>query len=160
MKPCPPPAGLSAQPSTARLGFGSLLTRSGGAPRPPDAQALFSVQSRVLCVTLGSELRPAPQPSLGASLQPLPTPSHHPARPPITLAAPPSPWGSTMLLLLRHSVRSNSGQPYGLQPARTLCQWDSLGKSTGLGCHALLQGVLLTQGSNLGLLHCRQVLYH
>ena len=28
------------------------------------------------------------------------------------------------------------------------------------GCHFLLQGIFLTQGSNLGLLHCRQILYH
>ena len=35
---------------------------------------------------------------------------------------------------------------------RLLCQWDSPGKNTGVGCHALLQGVFLTQGSNLGLL--------
>ena len=32
-------------------------------------------------------------------------------------------------------------------------------KNTGVGCPALLQGVFLTQGSNLGLLHCRQILY-
>ena len=30
-------------------------------------------------------------------------------------------------------------QPCGLQPARLLCPWDSLGKSPGVGCHALLQ---------------------
>ena len=30
--------------------------------------------------------------------------------------------------------------------------WDSPGKSTGAGCHALHQGILLTQGSNLHLL--------
>ena len=29
-----------------------------------------------------------------------------------------------------------------------------------MGSHALLQGVFLTQGSNLGLLHCKQALYH
>ena len=29
-----------------------------------------------------------------------------------------------------------------------------------MGCHFLLQGIFLTQGSNLGLLHCRQTLYH
>ena len=29
----------------------------------------------------------------------------------------------------------------------------------GLGCHALLQGIFPTQGSNPGLLHCRQILY-
>ena len=34
------------------------------------------------------------------------------------------------------------------------------GKNTGMGCHALLQGSFLTHGSNLGLLHCRQILYH
>ena len=34
------------------------------------------------------------------------------------------------------------------------------GKNTGVGCHFLLQGIFLTQGSNLGLLHCRQTLYH
>ena len=34
-----------------------------------------------------------------------------------------------------------------------------LGKSTGVGCHCLLRGIFLTQGSNLGLLHCRQTLY-
>ena len=30
---------------------------------------------------------------------------------------------------------------------------------SGLGCHFLLQGIFPTQGSNLGLLHCRQILY-
>ena len=30
---------------------------------------------------------------------------------------------------------------------------DSPGKSTGVGCHSLLQGLFLTQGSNPGLLH-------
>ena len=34
------------------------------------------------------------------------------------------------------------------------------GKSTGVGCHFLLQGIFLTQGSNSGLLHCRQTLCH
>ena len=40
------------------------------------------------------------------------------------------------------------------------CPWDFPGKKTGVGCHFLLQGILATQGSNLGLLHCRQTLYH
>ena len=30
----------------------------------------------------------------------------------------------------------------------------------GVGCHFLLQGIFPTQGSNPGLLHCRQILYH
>ena len=37
---------------------------------------------------------------------------------------------------------------------------DSPGKNTGVGCHVLLQGIFLIQGANLGLLHCRQILYH
>ena len=36
---------------------------------------------------------------------------------------------------------------------------DSPGKNTGVGCHALLQGIFPTQGSNPGLPHCRQILY-
>ena len=45
-------------------------------------------------------------------------------------------------------------------PARILCPWDSSGKNSGVGSHSLLQGIFLTRGSNLGLLHCRQILYH
>ena len=37
---------------------------------------------------------------------------------------------------------------------------DSPGKNTGVGCHALLQGIFPTQGLNPGILHCRQILYH
>ena len=36
---------------------------------------------------------------------------------------------------------------------------DSPGKNTGVGCHALLQGIFLTEGSNPGLLHCGLILY-
>ena len=34
------------------------------------------------------------------------------------------------------------------------------GKNTGVGSHSLLQSIFPTQGSNPGLLHCRQTLYH
>ena len=37
--------------------------------------------------------------------------------------------------------------------------WDFPGKSAGVDCHFLLQGIFPTQESNLGLLHCRQMLY-
>ena len=33
-----------------------------------------------------------------------------------------------------------------------LCSWDSPGNNTGVGCHALLQVIFPTQGSNLSLL--------
>ena len=42
---------------------------------------------------------------------------------------------------------------YGLQPSRLLWPRDFPGKSTGVGCHFLLQGIVLTQGLNLCLLH-------
>ena len=35
----------------------------------------------------------------------------------------------------------------------------SPGKNTGVGCHAFLQGIILTQGSNPGFPHCRWILY-
>ena len=37
---------------------------------------------------------------------------------------------------------------------------DSLGKNTEVSCHALLQGIFLSQGSNSGLPHCGQIHYH
>ena len=40
-----------------------------------------------------------------------------------------------------------------------LCPWDSPGKNTGVGCHTLLQGIFLTERSNLCLLHFRHILY-
>ena len=40
------------------------------------------------------------------------------------------------------------GQPHGLQPSRLPSPWDSLGKNTGAGCHALLLWIFPTQGSN------------
>ena len=58
------------------------------------------------------------------------------------------------------SAVSNSLWLYGLEPARLLCPWNSPGKNTGVGCHFLLQGIFPTQGSNLGLPHYRQMLYH
>ena len=44
------------------------------------------------------------------------------------------------------SVTSDSLQPCGLQPARLLCPWDSLGKNTGMGCYDLFQGDLPNSG--------------
>ena len=49
--------------------------------------------------------------------------------------------------------------PWTVACTRLLHPWDFPGKSTRVGCHFLLQGIFLTQGSNPGLLHCRQTLY-
>ena len=54
------------------------------------------------------------------------------------------------------SLRLDSLWPSGLWPARLVCSWDFPGKNTGVGCQFLLQGIILTQGSNsclLRLLH-------
>jgi len=59
-----------------------------------------------------------------------------------------------------HSVMSDSLRPHESQHARPPCPWDSPGKNTGVGCHALLQGIFATQGYNPGLPHCRRILYH
>ena len=37
--------------------------------------------------------------------------------------------------------------------------WNSPGKNIGVGCHFLFQEIFLTQGSNMRLLRCRQILY-
>ena len=42
-------------------------------------------------------------------------------------------------------VVSNSLRPHGLQPTRLLCPWHFPGKSTGVGCHSLLQGIYLEE---------------
>ena len=53
-----------------------------------------------------------------------------------------------------HSVVIDSLWPHGLYSP-----WNSPGQNIGVGSHSLLQGIVPTQGSNPGLLHCRQILY-
>ena len=50
--------------------------------------------------------------------------------------------------------------PVDCSPPGSSVHEDSPGKNTGVGCHALLHGIFPTQGSNPGLPHCRQILYH
>ena len=64
-----------------------------------------------------------------------------------------SPVRTTKNVLCCCSVVSDSLRPHGLQPARLLCPWNFPGKNTGVGCHFLLPGIFLTQGSNLCPLH-------
>ena len=49
--------------------------------------------------------------------------------------------------------------PMDYSPPGSSVHGDSPGKNTEVGCHALLQGIFLTQGSKPGLPHCRQILY-
>ena len=85
-----------------------------------------------LCVTPLTAAHQAP-PSLGFSRQehwsglPFPSPMHESEK-----------WKGS------RSVVSDSSRPHGLQPTRLLCPWDFPGKSAGVGCHRLLDTILIT----------------
>ena len=49
--------------------------------------------------------------------------------------------------------------PVDCSPPGSYVHGDSPGMNAGVGSHSFLQGIFLTQGSNPGLLHCRQILY-
>ena len=49
--------------------------------------------------------------------------------------------------------------PTDCSPPGSSVYRDYPGKDTGVGCHALLQGLFPTQGLNPGLPHCRRILY-
>ena len=59
-----------------------------------------------------------------------------------------------------HSVMSGSLRPMDYSPPGSSVHGILQARNTGVYSHFLLQGIFLTQGSNLGLLHCRQILYH
>ena len=63
------------------------------------------------------------------------------------------PQGKCANLLFSCSIASDSFVTSRTEPARLLCPWDSPFKHTEVGCHFLLQGIFLTQGLNLPLLH-------
>ena len=67
-------------------------------------------------------------------------------------------WIYVCCSVLSHSVVSDSVTPQ-TTAHRFFCPWVSPGKKTGVGCHALLQGILSTQGWNPGFPHCRQIPY-
>ena len=50
-------------------------------------------------------------------------------------------------------------QSHGQRSLAGYSPWDFPGKNTGMGCHFLLQRIFPTKESNLGLLHCRRILY-
>ena len=65
-------------------------------------------------------------------------------------------------VLSRFSLRLFATLWTSLWPARLLCPWDFPGRNTGMGCHALLQRIFPTEGSNtnvLSFLRCRRILY-
>ena len=61
-----------------------------------------------------------------------------------------------MLCLVIQSCRTLC-HPLDWNPPGSSVHGDSPDKNTGVGCHAFLQGIFPTQGSNPGLPHCRRV---
>ena len=64
-----------------------------------------------------------------------------------------------LLSVLSHSIMPNSLWRYKCSLPSLSVHGDPPGKNTAVDCHALLQGIFPTQGSNPGLPHCRQILY-
>ena len=64
-----------------------------------------------------------------------------------------------IVCLVTQSCLTLSSTMYCSTPGSSI-HGDSPGKSAGVDCHALLQGIFSTQGSNPDLPHCRQILYH
>ena len=62
--------------------------------------------------------------------------------------------------VLSHSVEFTLCNLVDCSPPGSYVHGDSPGKNTRMGCHAFLQGIFPTQGSNPGLPHCRSILYH
>ena len=61
----------------------------------------------------------------------------------------PSPMHESEKWKWSRSVVSDPQRPHGLQPTRLPHPWDSPGKSTGVGCHFLLQCMKVKSGSEV-----------
>ena len=66
---------------------------------------------------------------------------------------------SSCCAVLSYSVMPNSLGPHGVSPQDFSVHGDSPSKNTGMGFHALFQGIFPTQGLSPGLLCCRLILY-
>ena len=61
---------------------------------------------------------------------------------------------------MKSTTESCSTVSDSLWPHELYSPWNSPSQNTGVGSLSLLQGIFPTQGSNPGLPHCRQILYH
>ena len=66
--------------------------------------------------------------------------------------------GKYNVLCAQSLAMSDYFQSHGLYLPGSSVHGDSPCKNTEVGCHALLQGIFPTQESNLGRLHCWQIL--
>ena len=66
-----------------------------------------------------------------------------------------------MLLYSQSEVKVAQSHPTLCDPVDCILYspWNSLGQNTGVCSLSILWGIFQTQGSNPGLLHCRQILY-
>ena len=90
----------------------------------------------------------------------LPNPEIEPRSPASQVdSLPAEPSGKPQTLCTCAQLSPALCDPMDCSLTRLLCPWDFSSKSTGVGCHFLLQGIFPTRGSNPGLLYCRQTLY-
>ena len=68
-------------------------------------------------------------------------------------------WGQNVRCLVTQSCPTLC-YPNDCSPPGSSVHGDSPGKNTGVGCHALIQGIFPSQGSNSGLPHSRRILNH
>ena len=64
------------------------------------------------------------------------------------------------VVVVSRSVVSSSLWPQWTVAHQAPLSFDSPGKNTGVDCHFLLHGIFPTQGTKIGLLRCRHILYH
>ena len=69
-------------------------------------------------------------------------------------------WQHDTYYLLSFIANLPSSRHFTLSLILTKTPWNSPGKNTGVDSHSLLQGIFSTQGSNMGLLHCRCIIYY
>ena len=95
--------------------------------------------------------------------------SHHPWAPVLLWRSIPLGWASSHRPLCSQSTLYWAQllqscltfcNPMDCSPPGSFVHGDSLGKNTGMGSLSLLHWIFPTQGSNPGLPHCRQILYH
>ena len=90
---------------------------------------------------------------------PCPHITHNPDREHTQMTAALSPEQNVFSFCFRYKSKSRSVESNSLRPHGLYIPWNSPGQNTGVGTLSLLQGIFPTQGSNPGLLHCRQILY-
>ena len=77
----------------------------------------------------------------------------------LCISAPGHMYKNVHVLYLVAQSCSTLCDPMDCGPPGSSVHGDSPGKNTGVGCHALFQGIFPNQGLNPHLLHCRRILY-